>query len=105
MSGKRDCPKTLAGSHTFSIGERLYCGATDNREKIVTGLQDAISHAKGKDVGARVTHYAGKQVEDGCGCVFCDLDLKPESYVIGGVNMGDHHPNKHGRVIPCTRQQ
>lgn len=45
-----------------------------SREKIVQGLKEAVRHARGEEVGARVTIVT---VEESKGCVHCDIGLMP----------------------------
>lgn len=47
-SGKRDCPKTMNGVHTFRDDACVYCGAPDNREKIKQRMMDAAACARGE---------------------------------------------------------
>lgn len=43
------------------------------------------------------------QITDSCGCVFCDMDLKPRPMSIDGVLVGHVHETAKGRVIPCLK--
>ena len=41
---------------------------------------------------------SNSEVEMGCGCVFCDLDLRPELTETGWVHRG-----RNGCTAPCTK--
>jgi hypothetical protein len=61
-------------------------------EKIRAGLSEALEVARGNP--AVIQHI---KVTPSCGCVFCDLDLKPERLRRRWV----HHIPAEGRLVPC----
>jgi hypothetical protein len=47
------------------------------------------------------------KIENGCGCIFCDLDLERHqttTMTAPGQEVGFFHQTKHGDV-PCTAKQ
>lgn len=48
------------------------------------------------------------KIENGCGCIFCDLDLEPNTRIknmdTANPTAEYFHPTKHGD-IPCTKQR
>lgn len=61
--------------------------------KIVEGMKRAVRFAKGDTAGARVTNYP--KVEDGCGCIWCD---------VGNKHKAGYHETARGS-FRCTRQK
>lgn len=66
--------------------------------KIIEGLKSAIRYAKGDTAGSRTTAYlsGGEKitVEDGCGCVWCDIAVPREA---------GYHTTARGS-FRCTRR-